>query len=211
MDERLAATRRSLHAVAELVIAGPQYRQSGSIELRVRPGGIGGAVADVAIVGGELVGPAGRVHLAGSCRSLADVLGLEVSNLDDVYRGGSGVDSDEELTFDTDALALLLDWFGRGEAGLRRFNPDATPILWPEHFDLAIAWDGVNYGVSPGDSGSAVPYAYVGPWDSDRLAELRAGDDAYWNAPFGASRPADELPDIEAIVGFFDDGRSRQP
>ena len=42
---RRAATRRSLHGVAELVLAGPQYRTSGSIELRVTPGGFATTVA----------------------------------------------------------------------------------------------------------------------------------------------------------------------
>jgi hypothetical protein len=207
-DETLAATRRSLHGVAELVIAGPQYRLLDSIELRVRPGGLGGAVADVAVVGDELVGPGGRASLGGTCRSLAAALGLEVSGLDDVYREGSGVDPDEELVFDPEALALVLDWFGRGDAAMRLFSPDQTPVLWPEHFDVGIAQDGVNYGASPGDA-HAAPYAYVGPWDAERLAALRAADGSYWNAAFGASRPAAELVDVDAIVGFFDEGRSR--
>ena len=34
----LVATRRSLHGVAELVIAGPQHRATGTIRLRVTPG-----------------------------------------------------------------------------------------------------------------------------------------------------------------------------
>ena len=38
------------------------------------------------------------------------------------------------------------------------------PVLWPEHFDLAIDVDEVNYGVSPGDGYHGAPYAYVGPW-----------------------------------------------
>ena len=42
MDEdRVVATRRSLHAVAERVLAGPQYRAAGTIRLRVTPGGFG--------------------------------------------------------------------------------------------------------------------------------------------------------------------------
>ena len=42
MDENaLVATRRSLHAVAESVLAGPQYRAHGTIRLTVTPGGFG--------------------------------------------------------------------------------------------------------------------------------------------------------------------------
>ena len=39
MGQELAATRRSLHGVAELVLAGPQYRATGKLRLGVVPGG----------------------------------------------------------------------------------------------------------------------------------------------------------------------------
>jgi hypothetical protein len=42
MDERsLAVTRRSLHGVAELILAGSQHRNGGGIRLRIVPGGFG--------------------------------------------------------------------------------------------------------------------------------------------------------------------------
>ncbi len=208
-EQLLVASRRSLHGVAELVIAGPQFRSMGSIELRVRAGGIGGALSGVRIApalgiagvgaGAALVGPTGTVPLEGSCRTLAAALGHEVSDLADIYGEGSGVDPDETLTFDPDAVGLLLDWFGRGEAALRRFAPESEAVLWPEHFDVGIALDEVNYGASPGDSGIATPYAYVGPW------EHREGD--FWNASFGAARLASELDTVDAIVAFYEDGR----
>src|SRR6476661_7408508 len=50
-SQALVATRRSLHGVAELVIAGPQFRTLGSIELRVRPGGFGGHLSPVRVAG----------------------------------------------------------------------------------------------------------------------------------------------------------------
>jgi hypothetical protein len=37
------------------------------------------------------------------------------------------------------------------------------PVLWPEHFDIGITIDAVNYGASRGDDHIAEPYAYVGP------------------------------------------------
>jgi hypothetical protein len=40
----LSATRRAVHAIAELLIAGPQYRSDGDIRLAARPGGFGGWV-----------------------------------------------------------------------------------------------------------------------------------------------------------------------
>lgn len=35
----------------------------------------------------------------------------------------------------------------------RRYSyvSDSSPILWPEHFDVGITLDQVNYGLSPGD------------------------------------------------------------
>jgi len=62
----------------------------------------------------------------------------------------------------------LLGWFARGDRALRRFAPSEEPILWPEHFDLGIAADEINYGMSPGDVGHPLPYAYVGPWTPRR-------------------------------------------
>ncbi len=200
MDEaRVIATRRSLHGVAELVIAGPQFRALGSIELRVRPGGFGGHRSSVGIDGHDLVWDGGRMRLEGTCRELAAATGQQVSDLADVYAGGPGVDPDEQLAFDPDALDQLLDWFGRGDAGLRTFAPDVVPVLWPEHFDVGITLGEVNYGASPGDSTHTGPYAYVGPWTR------REGE--FWNAPFGAVRDPSELPDVEALVRFFEAGR----
>jgi len=65
-------------------------------------------------------------------------------------------------------------------------------VLWPEHFDLGIAVDEVNYGISPGDDGHATPYAYVGPWTQ------RTGP--FWNAPFGALYPLDPAHDVDALT-----------
>ena len=197
--QTLVSTRRSLHGVAELVIAGPQYAASGTIRLRVTPGGFGGAVSDVRVEGADLVWSGGRVPLAGTCRELADALGVTATKPDS-YRDGSGVDPDEGLVLDPGALALLLGWFERGDAALGAFAPGAERVLWPEHFDVGYALDEVNYGVSPGDDGHPQPYAYVGPW------QPREG--AFWNAPFGASRPAVDLPDADAVVAFFEDGRA---
>ena len=60
--------------------------------------------------------------------------------------------------------------------------------LWPEHFDLGCNIEGVNFGCSPGDSYSAEPYVYVGPWNKEGLPD---GD--FWNASFGAVLPYKEL------------------
>ena len=65
-------------------------------------------------------------------------------------------------------------------------------MLWPEHFDIAIRVDDVNYGVSPGDDYLNEPYAYVGV---DPVP-----DDEFWNAPFGAARPLADLVGVEAVT-----------
>ncbi len=65
---------------------------------------------------------------------------------------------------DPAAAAELADWLARGDQALRALAPDVEPVLWPEHFDLGIQLDEVNYGISPGDAGHPRPYAYVGPW-----------------------------------------------
>ena len=68
----------------------------------------------------------------------------------------------EPLGVDPEAAAALADWYAFGDQILRALGGE--PILWPEHFDLAIELDEVNYGFSPGDEAHAEPYAYVGPF-----------------------------------------------
>lgn len=201
MDEQLVATRRSSHGVAELVIAGPQHRADGTIRLQVTPGGFGGVRSAVRVEGGDLVWDGGRTPLKGTYRELADAAGVDVGAPVGVYGETSGVDPDEPLAIDPGAAALLADWFTRGDAALRALAPEEEPVLWPEHFDVGIAVDEVNYGISPGDAGHPGPYAYVGPWTP------REGE--FWNASFGALRPAHELPDTAAVLAFLTEGRSR--
>lgn len=199
MDERsLAVTRRSLHGVAELVLAGPQYRGGGGIRLRVVPGGFA-TLADpgVRVDGDRLITSAGTLPLTGTYAEVAEAAGLEASRLDDVYSGGPGVLPGEGLEVDPAAARLLADAFARGDAALRQLAPGETPVLWPEHFDVAVTLDEVNYGVSPGDDAIPEPYAYVGPWTP------QTGD--FWNTSFGAARLLAELPDV---LAFFRNGRA---
>jgi hypothetical protein len=200
MDEHaVTATRRSLHAVAEQVLAGPQYRAAGTIRLRVTPGGFGQVVGPLRVEGTELRGDGLRVALRGTVADVAAAAGVEPA-APTIYHDHADLGPADELAVDPAAAALLLDWFARGDAAMRAFAPDADPVLWPEHFDLGIAVGEVNYGVSPGDAGHPLPYAYVGPWTP------REG--AFWNAPFGALRPAARLPDATAVAAFFAEGRA---
>jgi hypothetical protein len=201
MDEHVVvATRHSLHAVAERLLAGPQYREHGEIRLQVTPGGFGQFAGPLRVDGSEIVGASGRVALRGTIGEIAAALGVEAGEPADLYAEHAELGADDELAIDPTAAALLLDWFARGDAAMRRFAPSEEPILWPEHFDLGIAVDEVNYGVSPGDAGHPLPYAYVGPWTA------REGE--FWNAPFGALRSAEQLPDAGAVAGFFTAGRN---
>jgi hypothetical protein len=199
MDENvLIATRRSLHAVAEQVLAGPQYRESGTIRLRVTPGGFGQVKGSLRVEGSELVAGDRRIPLVGTIADVAVAAGVEPGVPVGLYSDHADLGSGDELAVDPVAAGVLAGWFARGDAALRAFA-DEEPVIWPEHFDLAISTGEVNYGLSPGDGGHAGPYAYVGPWAP------REG--AFWNASFGALRPAEELPDAEAVAAFFVAGR----
>ena len=201
MDEHpVVATRHSLHAVAERLLAGPQYRESGEIRLQVTPGGFGQFAGPLRVEGVEIVSGDRRVPLRGSIGDVGAALGVAAGEPADLYSEHAEFGADDELVVDPAAAGLLLDWFARGDRVLRRFAPSEEPILWPEHFDLGIAWDEVNYGISAGDAGHPLPYAYVGPWTP------REGE--FWNAPFGAVRTAEQLPDTDAVAAFFAEGRA---
>lgn len=194
-------TRRALHGVAELLLAGPQHRETGRIDLRVVEGGFATVAGrELRVEGDELLTGTARVPLSGrTYTEVAAEAGIEAGEPAGVYSGGPGVRPEETITFDADVLKALLQGFADGDRALREFAPDLTPVLWPEHFDVAIALDEVNYGVSPGDGYLDEPYAYVGPF------EPRQGE--FWTAPFGAARPLRELDG--AITAFFREGRDR--
>lgn len=195
----LEETRRSLHGVAELVLAGPQFAVSQSIELRRTVGGFGTvAPPDLRVEGVELVGLGHRLPIGGQTpRTLAGALHIEAVH-PGVYHHGSDVTVDETLRLDPQAAAELAAAWAAGDEALRAFAPLERPVLWPEHFDIAITVAEVNYGVSPGDSFLDVPYAYVGPWTP------RSG--SFWNAPFGAARPVTELEGAAGVEAFFREG-----
>lgn len=115
------------------------------------------------------------------------------------------------MELDPAATRLLTDWFVLGDQALAEFaaivpgDEPSEATLWPEHFDLAISAGGVNYGFSPGDGYSSIPYAYVGP----HTGPPADGDLDFWNAPFGALRRLGEITSIEQAVEFLLAGRRR--
>jgi len=199
--ETLAATRRALHGVAEILLAGPQYRASGTIRLRQVAGGFASRFApELRVAGGDLVAGGRRLPLDGAtCVALAEAAGVVPGAPAGLYHDGSGVGPDEPLSVDPEAARAVADCFAVGAEALHATFPDTDPVLWPEHFDLGITVGAVNYGVSPGDGYLPEPYAYVGPH------EPRRGD--FWNAPFGAARTLADLGDAQAVAAFLARGR----
>jgi hypothetical protein len=199
----LTRTRLSLHAVAELLLAGPQYDASGTLRLRPAPGGFATiAEPELSVVGAALVSGSKEVLLDGrSIGEVAQDIGVTPRPLGDVQKDHTDLGPDDLLSVDVSAAAEVAEALRIGGAALAAFAPATQAVLWPEHFDVAITLDEVNYGVSPGDGHLPQPYAYVGPWNRDGL------DDAFWNAPFGAATPLSELGDEAGVAAFFERGR----
>jgi hypothetical protein len=224
LSAQYALTRRSLHGVAELLLAGPAYRTAERIRLSVEPNGFATVVMDgpirrLHVQGVDLVldpgsdeGGAASTHLhhhvplAGTFADVARTAGIEPGPPEDLYTDHADVRLHDEIVLDEGDVRVIADWFAAGDAGLRAFAEQAggseSPVLWPEHFDVALTIDEVNYGVSAGDDAIPEPYAYVGPW--------RAREGAFWNAPFGATRTRSELggADARAISAFYAEGRA---
>jgi len=198
----LARTRRSLHAVAELLLAGPQYDASGTIRLRVVPGGFGTTTEpQLSVVGVALVAGSKEVLLDG--RTIGEVahdVGVTPRPLGDVQKDHTDLGPDDLLAVDTVGATQVAEALRIGAAALAAYAPASEAVLWPEHFDVGITVDEVNFGVSPGDGYLAEPYAYVGPWDRNGL------DDPFWNAPFGAAAPLSELGDEAGVAAYFERG-----
>jgi hypothetical protein len=199
----LVPTRRALHGIAELLLAGPQYRAAGTIRLLVTGTGFRTLKEpEVRVEGTELVVAGQRFPLDGrSCAELAAATGLDAGAPEGLYHDGSGVHPEEPLTVDAQASGYLARCWAAGDEALRTLAPAEQPILWPEHFDVGIRTADTNYGLSPGDGYLPEPYAYVTP-PSPR-------DGTFWNAPFGAARPFSQLGGAEGVLAFFREGRER--
>jgi hypothetical protein len=204
--DELAATRRSLHGVAELLLAGPQYRATGRLRLGVVAGGFATTTLapPLLVDGARIAGAEGVSATIGgrTPRAIGAELGVVVGRPEGLYADGSGVGPDETLALDPGQAGLIMGALALGHDALTAFAAHESPVLWPEHFDVAIRVHDMNFGVSPGDGFCAEPYAYVG------VASVPAGD-GFWNAPFGAAVPLREFPDAPAVAGFFAAGRER--
>jgi hypothetical protein len=198
------STRRQLRGVAESLVAGPQYRAAGTIRLAVRPDGFAATALPLSVHATEFTWQDDSAPLTGPVGALAAAAGVDYGPPVGVYDLRDPLPADAELDIDPGAAELLHRCLYAGGFALKQALPDGHPVLWPEHFDVAVTEAEVNYGVSAGDEQHPLPYAYVGPWTP------RTG--AFWNAPFGALRPLDPAHDVdrlaEEIAGFFAEGRA---
>jgi hypothetical protein len=198
-------TRRQLRGVAESLIAGPQYRASGTIRLAVRSDGFTGVAIPIAVRGTELVWPNGSATLAGPVGVIADAAGVDDGPPDGVYDIVDPLGPDDVLDIDPTAAEFVYRSQYAGGHALKHVLPDQHPVLWPEHFDVAATEERVTFGVSAGDSHHPAPYAYVSPWPTPT--------GPFWNAPFGALYPLNPAKDIDQltdrIVDFFNRGRDQ--
>jgi hypothetical protein len=208
----LTRTRDSWHRVAEHVLAAGQFAASGTIRLRRSPGGFATTAGvdgrQLAVVGLSLVvseGDTSRTTPFSTLGALAAFAGVR-PGLRGSYSPSTSADPDAPLTGDADAAELLGAWFTLGDSVLRRFAAEAgrpqEPVLWPEHFDLGVIVDAVNYGCSPGDEAIGEPYLYVMPHAGPPAR------DTFWNAPFGAAVTADRIRTEDDAVAFFAEGRA---
>ncbi len=221
-------TCRTLHQVAVHVVARARQQATGRFSLRVTEGGFATPEWEpgprrVRVASGSLVvesdapgAAATRLRAIGgsSLRELADFAGVDLDRPLDVGHDTPELgDTDAPLWLDVVAADEVTGWLAHVADSLDRVlttlpassQPSMTR-LWPEHFDVAIDVEArpgvrVNLGGSPGDSFSQEPYLYVGPWTDDR-----PGDQAFWNAPFGAARSE---PDRERAVDFLLEGIGR--
>ena len=210
-QDALTTTRRSLHQVAEHVLSAARKRATGQIALVPGEGGVrtpplpdGRVIAlidgDIAVIDDRGVR---RAPLT-TPSAAAEFVGTEPGFPWTKHPPGTESMPDAALEVDLDAARVLAGWFALGDAVLRqlaaRLTPGAEPApqIFPEHFDIAITVAEVNYGASPGDDAIPAPYLYVGPF-----AGPPAGDEEFWNAPFGAYTTILDTDTEPAALAFF--------
>ena len=177
MDEHVVvATRRSLHAVAERLLAGPQYREHGHDPAagdagRVRAGR--GAAAGRGRPSWS--GRAGGCRCAARSPTSAAALGVEAGAPADLYS--------EHAELGAGRRAGRRPGGGRAAARLVRPRRPGAARVRPGRGAGAVAGalrpghrasTRSTTAISPGDGGHPRPYAYVGPWTP------REGE--FWNA-----------------------------
>jgi hypothetical protein len=212
-----AETRETLRRLAAYVLAPARKAVNGKIGLRYTQGGFGtpffGPDDQLRVDGVEFVRQQGGEASAEGITTLEAAAAFAGVTLTDDPGVGSDLpglgDPTAPLALDPAAADVVGQWFGFAASVLEQFRAELRAAgtgcsrvqLWPEHFDLGMNIDGVNFGCSPGDAEHPEPYVYVGPWDRDGLR------DPFWNASFGALLPYADLlsaPDQrEAALSFL--------
>src|ERR1700759_3189444 len=126
-------TRRQLRGVAESLIAGPQYRASGTIRLAVRPDGFSGTAIALGVHGTGFTWQDGSAPLAGPVGDIAAAAALDYGPPDGVYELVDPLPPDTVLTIDPDAAAFVHRSLYAGGFALKQVLPEQHPVLWPEH------------------------------------------------------------------------------
>ena len=208
-----AATRGSLHAVAEHILAPCRYLATGHIGLRAAYQGFGTPSGEREVrVEADVLVDGGRRERLSTLRAAAKFLDITPGAPAGVYTPATPLDLDAPLDVDADAARALGDWYGfcAGllDAMLAGASADDAPDevqLWPEHFDIATSLgpEGAraNYGGSPGDADHAEPYLYIGPWS------MEGRDGEFWNESFGASLSYGALLDGADGHAFLGQGK----
>jgi hypothetical protein len=201
LPANLAATRRSLHALAHRVIGPVRERAHEHPGLRWTRGGFGtpffGADAQVRVDGGELVVQSRfreRRAPISTLGAAAELIGFEL-------RADEPDTFSMPLTVDPDAVRFVGDFFGFATSVLEQLRAD-VPVeyepsrveLWPQTFDLAVeiglehAGRRAAFGASLGRVDQPEPSLFVTPLDVRPTGEL-------WSASSftGAELPYSEL------------------
>ena len=200
-QQHLETTRRSLHGIAELVLAGPQYDTCQSIRLQVTPGGFGTvADPDLRVDGLDLVSPTARLPLGGTFARLARAAGVEARALRDVYADGPA--APPRTRWWSTPTPPWWSWT-RSPAVTPpcAHSPRTSSRCSGPSTSMSGSHSPRSTTVSPRRRPRAEPSAYVGPWAK------REG--AFWNQDFGAMRLLREIPDVDSLVAFFHDGATR--
>jgi hypothetical protein len=215
----MGKTCSDLHRTAAHVLGRRRFAVSGHFGLRASPGGIatpafGPEPETLRLTPDCLVREVGNessgLALAGA--TLSSLAAFAGADLDAEFSAGSDMPAlgaaDAPLELDPKDLVDLFGWFDLGWRVLDGVMAERTGScvastiqLWPEHFDVGTALDGVNLGFSPGDGFSDEAYLYVGPQGS-----ARPGPSSYWNAPFGAVLLRSEVRGAEECSAFIRTG-----
>jgi hypothetical protein len=226
--ETFEVTRRSLHTLAEHVLARARYDANGKIGLRFTRHGFGtpwfrhgDRDAQARVERTRVI-----VHRDEQTRSAeittavaaAELAGIEPGAPADVYTPATPLEPDAGLVVDEQSAHFLGEWYGFAASVIEQVRAEAGPAdqpsrvqLWPEHFDLSVdlgdesAGGRGTFGASPGDDAHSNPYLYVTHWSP-------VPADEYWNATSfeGASLSIDVLADARdqrgAALAFFHRG-----